>query len=103
MAEWLLTIWFIIIPTDTMEPKEFSFTTSYDSYEECVIEEDKFNSIVVNLPGIEFSAEAVCEPNPEYCTDDGCPKFMEPAIIFRKQDHGGTNCASCHAQTVELK
>ena len=28
MAEWLLTIWFTIIPTDTMEPKEFSFTTS---------------------------------------------------------------------------
>ena len=48
MAEWLLTIWFTIIPTDTMEPKEFSFSTSYDSYEECVIEEDKFNVVVID-------------------------------------------------------
>ena len=77
MGEWLLTIWFTIIPTDTMEPKEFSFSTSYDSYEECVIEEDKFNSISVSLPGIEFHAEASCKPNEDYCTDDGCPDFYK--------------------------
>ena len=52
MAEWLLTIWFVIVPTDTMEPKEFSFTTSYDTIEECMIEEEKFNSINVTLPGV---------------------------------------------------
>ena len=52
---------------------------------------------------MDFHTEASCIPNEEYCTDDGCPGFMEPAIIFRKQDHGGTNCVSCHAQTVELK
>ena len=83
MGEWLLTIWFTIIPTDTMEPKEFSFSASYDSYEECVIEEDKFNSISVSLPGIEFHAEASCKPNEDYCTDDGCPKFMTP---LRKEE-----------------
>lgn len=103
MGEWLLTIWFTIIPTDTLEVKEFSFTTSYDTIEECMIEEEKFNSIKVSLPGVDFHTEASCIPNEEYCTDDGCPGFMEPAIIFRKQDHGGTNCVSCHAQTVELK
>ena len=103
MGEWLLTIWFTIIPTDTLEVKEFSFTTSYDTIEECMIEEEKFNSIKVSLPGVDFHTEASCIPNEEYCTDDGCPRFMEPAIIFRKQDHGGTNCASCHAQTEELK
>ena len=78
MAEWLLTIWFVIVPTDTMEPKEFSFTTSYDTIEDCMIEEEKFNSINVTLPGIEFHTDAICEPNPEYCTDDGCPNFMTP-------------------------
>ena len=78
MAEWLLTIWFTIIPTDTMEPKEFSFTTSYDTIEECMIEEEKFNSIKVSLPGVDFHTEASCIPNEEYCTDDGCPNFMIP-------------------------
>jgi len=81
MAEWLLTIWFVIIPTDTMEVKEFSFTTSYDTFEECTIEENKFNTLNITMPGLEFYTEAVCEPNPEYCTDDGCPKFMQPAKI----------------------
>ena len=42
------------------------------------IEEEKFNSINVTLPGLEFHTDAVCEPNPQYCTDDGCPNFMTP-------------------------
>ena len=60
MGEWLLTIWFTIIPTDTLEVKEFSFTTSYDTIEECMIEEEKFNSIKVSLPGVDFHTEASC-------------------------------------------
>ena len=78
MGEWLLTIWFTIIPTDTLEVKEFSFTTSYDTIEECMIEEEKFNSIKVSLPGVDFHTEASCIPNEEYCTDDGCPSYMIP-------------------------
>ena len=57
--------------------KEFSFTTSYDTIEECMIEEEKFNSIKVSLPGVDFHTEASCIPNEEYCTDDGCPSFFE--------------------------
>ncbi len=78
MGEWLLTIWFTIIPTDTLEVKEFSFTTSYDTIEECMVEEEKFNSIKVSLPGVDFHTEASCIPNEEYCTDDGCPSYMIP-------------------------
>ena len=78
MAEWLLTIWFVITPTDTLESKEFSFTTPYETYEQCIVEEQKFNSIDVSLPGVYFYTEATCLPNSEYCTDDGCPKFMTP-------------------------
>ena len=43
-----------------------------------MIEEEKFNSINVTLPGLEIHTDAVCEPNPQYCTDDGCPNFMTP-------------------------
>ena len=78
MAEWLLTIWFVIVPTDTMEVKEFSFTQSFSDVEQCMIEEEKFNSINVTLPGLEFHTDAVCEPNPQYCTDDGWRNFMTP-------------------------
>ncbi len=76
MAEWLLTIWFVIVPTDTMEVKEFSFTQSFSDVEQCMIEEEKFNSINVTLPGLEFHTDAVCEPNPQYCRYDVCPNFM---------------------------
>ena len=79
MTEWLLTIWFVIIPTDTMEMKEFSFTSAYDTLDECMVEEEKFNTINVNLPGVEFYTEASCISNREYCTDVGCPDFMTPA------------------------
>ena len=100
MAEWLLTIWFVIIPTDTMEVKEFSFTQSFDTLEQCTTQEGKFNSLDITMPGLEFYTEATCEPNPEYCTDDGCPDFMKPAFIFNKP-HNTNNCASCHSQKIK--
>ena len=43
-----------------------------------MVEEEKFNSINVSLPGVDFHTEASCIPNEEYCTDDGCPSFMIP-------------------------
>ena len=78
MAEWILTIWFTIIPTDTMEVKQFSFSQSFDNVEQCIIQEEKFNSINITLPGVEFHTEATCDPDPNYCTDDGCPNYMTP-------------------------
>ena len=86
MAEWLLTIWFTILPTDSLEPKEFSFTTSHQTLEQCLIEEEKFGSLSVVLPGVEFHAEAGCSPNPHYCTDDGCSEFALSRKSIRDND-----------------
>ena len=81
MAEWLLTVWFTI-PTDSKKKKkkkkEFSPYYFHETLEECIIEEEKFGSISVALPGVEFHAEAGCSPNPHFCTDDGCPEYMIP-------------------------
>ena len=42
------------------------------------------NSVV--LPGVEFHAEAGCSINPNYCTDDGCPDFVTPLEILKKDE-----------------
>ena len=55
-----------------------NFLDSLQAVELFMILEEKFNTINVNLPGVEFYTEASCIPNPEYCTDDGCPDFMTP-------------------------